>query len=442
MSYIQLELENCILLAPSSDSYATATVGGLRIEYGELRWFQIPFFVASLPENTWGALSTYVCDNIRELQELGYPTNGHVRDLVSIPENMLDKPILSASHSWGSETTSTSVLFPLVVPTQPQKPYRAYDGINSQPTFPLTGRRGSAFCSTYHSSRCDELEAERGGVPPYESNSAVSQVMNYSYTPEFNFMTMGKEKSQCFFGMELEVNTKLPWNDIYRTMTEVHPIQEAFVYAKQDSSISGQHRNSYELVTHPMTPRRMRLEWKRLFKKLETLVKERGLVWEETFDMTTTTTGLHVHVSKTAFHGLSRTHKKKFMLIWNNNAKSISDFTSQLSGRKLTESSYCRPSGTYKSRTLAWMLREGKNSDRNSACNETPNTVEVRAFKGTPSLKCVLRAVDTTAALIAFTEQAPISQFNRDLPSAFQSWLKVTPPNSYRALKESLLCVS
>jgi len=447
MSYVTLEVDTCILVASPASERTTTVIGGCHVTLHTERWFQEPFFVKELPSNTWGALQQYIIDNREELAAITYVGEYLDSFINDLPEQMLDKPILSVRNPNGS-SNNNSVLFPPVEQVQEHKPYREFDGYSSQPSLPITGTRQSVFCTVYNSDRSrmmtEAANAARGiySPEPRDDVEDVTRVMNYSYVPTFNFMTMGKEKSQCFFGMELELNTKVPWNDIYRVMTEVHPIQEAFMYAKQDSSISGQFSNSYELVTHPMTPRRMRLEWKRLFKKLETLVKERGLVWEELFDMSTTSTGLHVHVSKTAFHGLSRTHKKKFMMIWNNNAKSISDFTSQLAGRKLKDSSYCSPSEAYKGRTVAWMLREGINSSRNSACNETSKTVEVRAYKGTPSLKCVLHAVDTTEALLAFTEQAPISQFNRGLPSAFQSWLRVTPPNAYRALKENLSCVS
>jgi len=267
-----------------------------------------------------------------------------------------------------------------------------------------------------------------------------SQVMNYTYRPDYKFMAMPKEKTECFFGLELEVNSRIPWDDVYRTMTEVFPVQEPFIFAKSDSSISGDFLNSYEIVSHPMSPRRMRAEFRILFTKLERLLKEKNMVWEENFDMVTKSTGIHVHVSKTAFTPLSRTHMKKFMLLWNTSGSTVSSFTSQLACRETKGNHYIKPAESYRGRSLAWMLREGKNSERYAACNETRETVEVRVFRGQPCLKAVCHAIDTTEAMLKFTEQASMSQLNRRFPTAFKSWLGKQNKNSYRSLKETLKC--
>jgi len=264
--------------------------------------------------------------------------------------------------------------------------------------------------------------------------------MNYTYRPEYKYMTMPKEKTECFFGLELEVNSGIPWNDIYRAMVDVAPVQEVFIFAKTDASIEGKFSDNYEIVSHPMSPRRMRSEFSILFKKLERLVKEKGLEWDRVFDMDTISTGIHVHVSKGSFTPLSRTHKKKFMLLWNNSSTGISDFTAQLACRTMKGNRYIQPAPSYSGRSLAWMLTEGKNGDRYAACNETQDTVEVRVYRGQPCLASVLHAIDTTQAMLKFTEQMPNSQLNRHFPVHFKKWLGKQNKSAYRTLKETLQC--
>jgi len=131
---------------------------------------------------------------------------------------------------------------------------------------------------------------------------------------------------------------------------------------------------------------------------------------------------------------------KKFMLLWNTSGSTVSSFTSQLACRETKGNHYIKPAESYRGRSLAWMLREGKNSERYAACNETRETVEVRVFRGQPCLKAVCHAIDTTEAMLKFTEQASMSQLNRRFPTAFKSWLGKQNKNSYRSLKETLKC--
>ena len=131
---------------------------------------------------------------------------------------------------------------------------------------------------------------------------------------------------------------------------------------------------------------------------------------------------------------------KKFMLMWNHSGKAITDFNSKLAGRNIKENHYTCPAQDYRGRTLAWMLREGRNDDLHSACNETLSTIEVRVFRGQPCVSSVFHAIDTTEAALKFTEQMPNSQVNMHLPTHFTTWLGKQNTASYRNLKESLKC--
>jgi hypothetical protein len=436
MSYDILELDNCFLVADRPRNGSCLLIGNSRVTENDRRWYQRVTFLSSLPNGTWGSVVTYVKDNEDKLRR--NEMTG-IDAILAVTGAALTKHVLKVSRIPDSDTRSSgSFLFTPAATQEPAaKRHYKYDGVDQQADIPVDGRSRATKVYVFVTSYCQAMDSS-APVPVEEELHTSSEVMNYTYKPEYKFMAMPKEQTECYFGLELEVNSKVPWSDIHRAMTSMVPVQEAFIFAKQDGSISGQFNNCYEVVSHPMSPRRMRVEFTTLFKKLERLVADKGLEWKEVFDMGTTTTGIHVHVSKGSFTPLSRTHKKKFMMLWNNSSPAISDFTAKLACRTLKGNTYVKPASDYVGRSLAWMLKEGRNSDRHSSCNETASTVEVRAFRGQPSLASVRHAIDTTEAMLRFTEQMPNSQLNRHFPRHFKAWLGKQNKNSYRNLKMTL----
>jgi hypothetical protein len=435
MSYDILELDNCFLVADRPRNGSCVSINGSRITNDDARWYQRVVFLSSLPNGTWGSVVTFVKDNEDQLRRCGIT---RIDDILTVTGAALTKQVLRVSRIPDGNTRSSgsSFLFTPVDQDPAAKRHYKYDGVDQQADIPVDGRSRATKVYVFETSYCQAMDSSQPVVE--EEHHTSSEVMNYTYKPEYKFMAMPKEQTECYFGLELEVNSKVPWSDIHRAMTSMVPVQEAFIFAKQDGSISGQFNKCYEIVSHPMSPRRMRVEFTTLFKKLERLVADKGLEWKEVFDMETTTTGIHVHVSKGSFTPLSRTHKKKFMMLWNNSSPAISDFTAKLACRTLKGNTYVKPASDYAGRSLAWMLKEGKNSDRHSSCNETTSTVEVRAFRGQPSLASVRHAIDTTEAMLRFTEQMPNSQLNRHFPRHFKAWLGKQNKNSYRNLKMTL----
>jgi hypothetical protein len=435
MSYDILELDNCFLVADRPRDGSCAIIGDSRVPENDRRWYQRVVFLSSLPNGTWGSVVTFVKDNEDQLRRLGVV---EIDAILAVSGTQLTKQVLQVTRiPNGNPRTSSSFLFTPVAQDPAAKRHYKYDGVDQQADIPVDGRSRATKVYVFETSYCQAMDSS-ASVSVVEEHHTSSEVMNYTYKPEYKFMSMPKEQTECYFGLELEVNSKVPWSDIHRAMTSMVPVQEAFIFAKQDGSISGQYNNCYEVVSHPMSPRRMRVEFTTLFKKLERLVAAKGLEWGSVFDMETTTTGIHVHVSKGSFTPLSRTHKKKFMMLWNNSSPAISDFTAKLACRTLKGNTYAKPATSYAGRSLAWMLKEGKNSDRHSSCNETTSTVEVRAFRGQPSLASVRHAIDTTEAMLRFTEQMPNSQLNRHFPRHFKAWLGKQNKNSYRNLKMTL----
>ena len=172
-----------------------------------------------------------------------------------------------------------------------------------------------------------------------EVDSKWRNKINYTFKmnpDQYNFFRkVSKDITYTpMYGLELEVNTLLSTEEIYRIVTEVEPKQEPFFIFKDDASISGKFgaRGNYELVTVPCSYRYLRKAWATFFKKVEDLCKAKGLEVGEVFDTSKSlTNGLHIHVSKDAFY--SDHHQRKFMAVFNQWDQTTIDFLARISGR-------------------------------------------------------------------------------------------------------------
>ena len=427
MTIYKVELESVVVEYDTEyhGSPRTLMIGGVPCRRSNTWWFVDPVFLSFLKDATWASVYEFVKANEEDLKDYGFSQLDELLALKDTPQH-LHKYCLAVHAGTGGRQESGSLLFKEELPVPADKPTVTYSDLRSACEFPLgVGRINCRFAT-----------ANRG-VMAVEYGA---QVRDWNHRPEFKFFTMKGQKTATYFGLELEVSSQVPWADMHRVLTKIEPVQEEFMYAKSDSSIDGKFDMSYEIVTHPMSPRRMRVEFKRFFKKLEALVAERGHTMSDLFDMDTKSTGIHVHVSSAAFQG-TKTHRKKFMLAWNNNAKAAEMFTSTLARRNLRDNTYARPSSEYRGRTVAWCLsRHADAGDRYNACTDTGATVEVRAFRGQVSMFAVRHAIDTTEAMLNFTQVAPISAFQRNFKETFQRWLKKQNRNAYPALKETLSC--
>jgi hypothetical protein len=409
--YKKLELEDTILLFYPPSESVCKKVGGIFIEVTVNSWFYRPQFVSQLPTPTWGALRKFVRDNLEELEQLGTsvrPNSIFDSSYENIPDEVeLLKPARIPANSG----------FSLFEEDEGGKPTVVYDGFYEY--------RNESFLFYYY----------------LEERAPTSDLMAHNYVPAvFKFYSMPKEKTKRYFGLELEVNTDISWSDLHKVLTEVHPVQEDLMYFMHDGSISGDKRHSYEIVTHPMTPRRMRKEFTLFFSKLEKLLKPKGKSLSDVFDITTDSTGIHIHVSRDSFRASSRTHLNKFAMVWNSNVPAMVKLAEELAGRTLRGHRYSPPSHQYEGRSLSWCLKNHHTSGRYVACNLTQNTVEVRAFKGTPSLSNILKCIDAVEAVIDFTYQAPHSVFNRHFKTSFMSWINEQNKTRYRTLREKMKC--
>ena len=398
-----------------NDSWDKKLPNGMKFDSWDTTWFLKPALVAQLPTPTFGALR----ELYHEVKSLDQETKDKLALHMERFKELIDNWVMSDSveiyRRPAAEPGHSSYLFE--APPEVGKPVFSYDGIWSVSSSTL---------------------AVRIHAYPVAGEDSTS-VREWNYSPDFEFFSCKKEKTKLYFGLELEVNTVIPWVDLRRVMLDVEPKQPEFLYAMSDSSISGKFENCYEIVSMPMTPRRMRQEYKKFFSKLSKLLEAKGKTLDEVFDMDTRSTGIHIHTSANAYGKLQR---RKFTAMWNSDIPSIHKTINLLAGRNLTSTRYCKPSPAYEGRRVGYSLKQVRYNDKYAACNDTgvSQTVEVRVFKGTPTLKNILGCIDTVEAMFNFTAEMPNSAFSNTFPQVFHTWLYSQPKYMYRDLKERIQC--
>ena len=295
----------------------------------------------------------------------------------------------------------------------------------------LHDRAANSACSR---TRARWSPGTHGGMSiPDGSNHEFYRVMNYTYQPMLNFMQCHKENHERFFGMEIEVSTKLSPTELQLIVTTVEPVQETFFYMKSDTSVFGCYDNKYEIVTMPMTPRRMKREFSILFEKLENLCALKGIMLSDVFDLgMDLPNGIHIHVNNNAFIN-SRTsrrrsfHRNRFLTAFNQWDSNFQEWMQKVSKRPAQgrNSEYYPPHPCFDGRTVARRLLAGQRYDEHrSACHDNGNTTEVRVFYGLMNKKHIFSCIELVDAMIDFTREAPISSYkqNRFVPK-FSHWL-------------------
>ena len=282
-------------------------------------------------------------------------------------------------------------------------------------------------------------------VDQQDTPTKWSSVLNYSFKmnhEEFKFFRkLEKESTDIpFYGMELEVSTKLSSKELYRIVTEVEPKQKPFFIFKQDSSISGQYGHCYEIVTVPCSRRYLRKQWRTLFEKINKLCQSKGLELKDVFDTRgDLSNGLHIHVSKDKF--LGDFHRRKFMAAYNQwNDTTIKHMT-KVSGRpfdKFNQNSYCPVSRDYDGRTLARRLKKGMYASDRAVCHgQNSATLEVRLYQGIVDLNHILRCLDHVDAMFWFTNQLRLKDFDYGFVNAFEEF--VIKGGKYKSIRDFIL---
>lgn len=281
----------------------------------------------------------------------------------------------------------------------------------------------------------------------------VDRIMGYSYRPDqLYFMFFEHEKdTRLFFGLELEMYTKLSVAELQYIVEHVEPKQERFFIVKDDGSLREERPRDFtamELVTNPMSPRRMRKEFRLLFKKLESLAAQKGKQLSFYFK-TNESCGIHIHVSGKAFdvmksktrvaYRASLNWRNKFASIWNLWDGSSTDFIEVLAKR--ARNTYCAVHPDMHYKYLSYRLRNGAsdmngNRARYSTCRDTGNTLEVRAFSSLFDINHVLYCIDVVESMYWFARDVPLGAIGKRFKKTYTNWL--SSQTRFRNVKKEL----
>lgn len=272
---------------------------------------------------------------------------------------------------------------------------------------------GSSYCercydnNVYTCGECDEQYWDGDDHDCSESYGGL--IHDYGYKPRPYFF--GKnDKERIFMGFELEVEV------IDGSMREhaeqvVNSLGE-HVYLKHDGSLE----NGFEIVTHPHTLDSYRKEF--AFESFRKFRREGLRSWN------TTTCGLHIHVSRSAFGSSpydNRTrsdiiksrqfHELRFIKLIYDNERQVT----RLAGRTSPTFANFQDKGNLTNKVLNHHDVGGRHAAVNTY-NES--TLEVRIFKGSLHEKRVLMALEFVHCAVEYTRDLKVNGKNKAL-----SWL-------------------
>lgn len=302
----------------------------------------------------------------------------------------------------------------------------------------------------------------RINIPRSETNSSPvretrwNKFHNYTFkmdSDEFQFFRRTPKclttDDETMFGVELEICTKLHPKEIQYIVTDVEPRQQPFFIMKHDGSITGRYANKIELVTVPCTPRYLRQEFRKFFKKIEGLAALKGKTISHYFDTATDlNNGIHIHVSRDSFTSL--THSRKFMSVWQMQDRNTSQFLQSISRRPrpLDDSGYCRPLLGLRDKSVSYKLRHADREfsrERHTTVNcSNRTTLEVRLFQGIFDLTHLLRCIEVVELTVMFCRDASLGVFvsSKSKPSSFAREFKqyLFSKPGFKNLKEEMKC--
>ena len=244
-----------------------------------------------------------------------------------------------------------------------------------------------------------------------DAEESSNTIHSYSYRPSPYFFGKG----QYYLGFELEVEAR---NESRYTGAEIaQDLLGSHAYMKDDGSLN----DGFEIVTHPHTLEAYQTDFNWDF--IPRLKGNGFRSWN------TTTCGLHVHVSRTAFGtGIPQwnspdrdqiilrrqAHELRFMKLIYDNQRQVE----RIAGRSGNHFATFGDKGK-----LVSKLKYGTQSDgRYSAINtENDATLEVRVFKGSLRKERVMSALEFVAASVEYTRDLKVTSKNQAL-----SWLRFT----------------
>ena len=282
---------------------------------------------------------------------------------------------------------------------------------------------GSRYCNSCIESNvftCDDCgdeywDGNHNYCSAQDEEEDESIIHSYSYRPSPYFIGSGK----YHLGFELEVEARN--GSRYEGAEIAQNTLGATAYMKDDGSLS----DGFEIVTHPHTLEKYQKEFK--WEVLTKLKSEGYRSWN------TTSCGLHVHVSRTAFGiggdpwsmGITtgsrekiilsrQSHELRFMKLIYDNQRQVE----RIAGRSNNNYAAFNDKGR-----LVRKVKYGEqNNGRYSAINtENDATIEVRVFKGSLRKERILSAIEFVTASVEYTRDLKVTPKNQAL-----TWLAFT----------------
>lgn len=277
----------------------------------------------------------------------------------------------------------------------------------------FNNRRYCGSCYEQNVYTCENCDESRWQDDDHDCNSYDDDngvIHNFDYKPYPQFFGVGK----YHLGFELEVESN---SNRYDDAQWAQDNLGAHAYMKSDGSLN----DGFEIVTHPHTLD----EYQKTFNwtSIKKLSNRGCRSWN------TSTCGIHVHVSRTAFgdsnepkYGSTewndwvlkrQAHELRFMKLIYDNQRQVE----RISGRA---SSFARFDD--KGNLVNKVKHGHQRNDRYSAVNtENENTLEVRVFKGSLRPERVLSALEFVHASVEYTRDLRVN--NKAKPF---SWLRFT----------------
>jgi len=261
------------------------------------------------------------------------------------------------------------------------------------------------YCAQDNANYCEECDNYYADGC-MDCSTDPDTIHDYSYRPDLIFHTTDKDE-RLFFGMEIEVECR---NGRYEP-AEYAGRLEAYelAYLKGDGSLN----NGFEIVTHPMTHDFFTNEATEFWETLKVLRDEhRVMSWGAS------TTGIHIHISRTGFKGGAHMHR--FLNLVYSNEDLFSTIAGRSSSRWAkfddvevnTRDNDEDGNRIWKThRSYKEKISNGRNTDRYSAVNtQNRDTLELRIFKSTTKPERIKGYMDLAHASVEYTRHLTLQQ--------------------------------
>ena len=261
-------------------------------------------------------------------------------------------------------------------------------------------------CDEYH-EQDDVSYSDAEDCYYCQSCTPAQRIRNYSYKPPLNFFKVASAIDKpLFMGIELEIDGN---KEIADDLVEFP--DEKYVF-KEDSSTDG-----FEIVSQPMTIEYVKQEeqWDKKLKEL----KRRSFTSYEGGKC-----GIHVHISKDS---VSKIDAWKMVYFMHKCSRQIHKFTQRTVEQRNDWANYRSPAYMgLPTSALAMSESYPQNSQRYSALNFLPNTIEFRVFRGTLDHTRFVATLEFVKVLREYVGSCGINHFmsrtNNDIWNSFYTY--------------------